>query len=235
MKRNRSSIAAVVLLVCVVAPVFAIDLWIADRPGYLYSVPDVEPVGWSRDGHFAYRLSRPLAGVGGTRWEFAIVNAVTDEVVFFERFDDTAEPRASEVEESPGRLDAVQRSFVDALGRYAIVPDRGIVFRPFPIETEDGRYTVEVETECALVERTPMDYVESWVVRVVRESASGGRTSKRITGGDEIRAASLVPLGAFTSPYEPRMLVVIGREAYVFEGTEAFYLFSGAHLTYGFE
>lgn len=211
------------------------DLWRTTRPVNLYAVPDVEPVGWSQDGHFAYSLTRSLSGIGGTRYEFAIVNAVTDEQVFFERWDDTAEINGSETAAPQEGLETVRRRFTDVLGRYGIVPGRGTTFVSFPVETPEAIYNIEIETELAAVETTPMDYISSWEIRVVRESAAGVRTSKRIAGGDEIRAASLVPLGAFLSPYEERMLVVIGREAYVFEGTEAFLLFSGAHLSYGYE
>lgn len=211
------------------------DLWGADRPPHLYAVLDVEPVGWSSDGHFAYSLSRTLEGISWTRYEYRIVNAVTDEETFFERYDETFEGPDTESGEGVRDLDAIERRFTDALGRFGIVPDRGTEFRRFPLDTDYGIYDVEIETERALVETTPMDYVDSWEVRVLRRTAAGGATRKRITGGEEIRAASLTPLGAFVSPYEARMLVVIGREAYVFEGTEGFLLTSGAHLTYGYE
>jgi len=223
------------MIVCAGTQVHSDDLWGTERPPHLYAVPDVEPVGWSRDGHFAYSLSRTLEGIGGTRYEYRIVNAVTDEEAFFERYDETFEEPDTESGEGVRDLAAVERRFTDALGRFGIVPDRGTAFRRFPLDTDHGIYDVEIESERARIETTPMDYIDSWEVRVVRRTATGGTTRKRITGGAEIRAASLTPLGAFVSPYEARMLVVVGREAYVFEGTEGFLVTSGAHLTYGYE
>jgi hypothetical protein len=41
--------------------------------------------------------------------------------------------------------------------------------------------------------------------------------------------------GCFLSPFEKRMLVVVGRESYVFEGTEFFYHFYGCRLDAGFK
>lgn len=235
-KRVSILVFSVLLFIGIVGSnIRSIDLWTDDRSPGMYAVPDVEPAGWSRDGHFAYSLSRTLEGIGGTRYEYRVINAVTDEEVFFERYDETFDGPDPESGEGVRDLNPVERLYADALERYGIISGRGTEFQRFPLDTDYGVYDVEIRTEPAMVETTPMDYIDSWEVRVVRQTAAGGRTSKRITGGDEIRAADLTPLGAFVSPYEARMLVVVGREAYVFEGTEGFLVTSGAHLTYGYE
>jgi hypothetical protein len=75
-----------------------------------------------------------------------------------------------------------------------------------------------------------MDEIGSYTVYVYAEN----RGRKRITGGDDVQALSMWIAGCFLSPHEPRMLTVIGRQSYVFEGTGAFFHFSGCHLGVGF-
>lgn len=212
-------------------------------PNGMYHNPSFYPVGWSEDGKFAYVVRRMLEGVGGSRTDFVIFDAVEDVRSFHVRHESIpgppgepggeglfAEEGEAEGEESVS-LEEMERQFAGALERYSIVKDTGALFKPFPLKINNETYTAEVITTPETDKDAFNDEIGTYDVFVV---SSSGR-KKRITGSNDVQGLSLWIAGYFLSPFEPRVLVVIGRESFVFEGAEPFFIFSGCNLKVGFK
>ncbi len=58
---------------------------------------------------------------------------------------------------------------------------------------------------------------------------------KQVARENKVPCSTAWVSGYFMSPFEKRILVVVGRESYVFEGTEFFYHFFGCRLDTGFK
>lgn len=198
----------------------------------MYARPNVTPIGWSESGHFAVIVDRNLEGIGGTRHEYKIINAVTDQIVFEQAVDITAESLEQEDDPNAAKVKA-EHQFAAARDQFGIQQGAGTDFHKLPVSVNDRRYSVDVRTtpQPDTEEWTPMDEIGSFEATVTAE----GLGSKRITGSDDVRAYQVWPAGCFLSPFEPRMLVAIALEQYMFEGTEPAYVFSGAHLGVGYD
>lgn len=214
-------------------------------PSGMYHAPYFYPVGWSPEGSFAYVTCREVAGRGGTYTRYVIQNAVTDQLGFEESVDIAdASHHCPGDDRGPAvngeRSETWRDAHREAQTRFAqALENRGIERRPgtpqlhrFPLTADGTTYRAELSTTPASPENQKFwDRLGTYRVDVTAE----GRGSKRIAARDDVEGLSMWVIGAFRSPFEPRILVVIGHEVMGFEGTEARYLLSGAHLQVGYE
>jgi hypothetical protein len=213
-------------------------------PEGMYLAPLFYPVGWSGDGAFAFVTCRHVAGRGGTRTHYTVLDAVTDGVLFEEEVDLVeAGHRCPGSDRGPAvgdtRSSAWNAAHEPAQRRFAgALRDHGIQRRPgrpklhrFPLTRRGATYRAEVSTVREEREdRKFWDDLESYTVSV----AASGRGRKEIAAADQVEGFSMWVIGALLSPFEPRMIVVVGHEVRGFEGTEARYILSGAHLEAGY-
>lgn len=217
------------------APVDLSEYNAPDRIGH-WGYPAFRPIGWSEDGRFAYIRSRTMDGRGGTVFDYVILDAVTDEIAWY-RSDDSFDWEAFQNDpdydydrEPEIAWERNGDAFLGALEDFNIQVGAGVDLRRFKFQHRGVAYDATVTTTAADPPEM-FDELESYEVRVIRSDG----TSKRITGSDEVLGYRMWIAGYFKSPFEDRILVVIGREQYVFEGTEAFFHFSGCHLNVGFD
>lgn len=53
------------------------------KPGKnMYAVSDIMPIGWSKDGKFAFVHKRSVAGRGGVIFSYIIINSVNDKIAW---------------------------------------------------------------------------------------------------------------------------------------------------------
>ena len=195
---------------------------------------ELRPFGWSPDGKFAYLSVEEVDGRGGVIYSYRIFDAVSDVELYLFEDDSFRWPEGSPGAENPTASHSWARSGEEvsqALSRHRIRRQAGIVVRSFPAVTPLGTYiaeaviTLEDQPEDPAFDR--VDGYEVWIRRA-------GESAKRIAAAQDVFAVDGSVLGFFTSPFEPRILVLFGQERYVFEGTAIEYHFFGSSLVAGF-
>jgi len=195
---------------------------------YRYGLPNTRIWGWSKNGKIAYSMERHIDGRGGQVIYFIILDLITDKNIFELKMDSYDHDDA----ENEDLYILHENAIKNALNEFDII-NEGTNFLPFPLVRDT------IEFNANLTDVTYKD--DDWgffekVVTGYKISVTANTRSKIIR--------TLVPLSNLTngvyvcgyvlSPFENRMMVVTAEEAYVFEGTEMFYIFSGCHLGVGF-
>ena len=204
------------------------DLMVFSRPmsSSMYAVAEIMPIGWSEDGKFAYAHRRSVAGRGGVLFSYIIVSSVTDEIVW-KYEDDWPDSNTVTAAESVQR----SREPIEVhLGKHNIVQGQGTTLNGFPLTREGASFEPELKVLRKAEKHPFLGDIASLGVHMVRDGAE----TKRILHRDDPGAFSYWIAGYFLSPFEPRILVVIGEEKWGFEGTEGDFIFSGCSLTRGF-
>jgi hypothetical protein len=198
----------------------------------MYGFPTFRAAGWSADGKFAYITHRESEGRGGTVYRYVILDAVRDKVVWELEHDtfnsETGKITNYDFNREPGLSHL--REFQKQLKHFNIQSGKGTNFQSFPLKHNGNTYTA---TAFSVPEENGQFWDKIKSFRVLIEAQNKGR--KQITSDNDVKAHSYWIAGYFKSPFEPRILVVIGEEKFVFEGTEAFFRFSGSHLQAGFK
>jgi hypothetical protein len=196
----------------------------SEVPPEVYEIPAIYPAGWSPDGKFAYLQDRFVEVSGDMSTIYTILDAATGAAVFQEQeYNVYWAGERYYYEETAGK-------FHTALEEQEVRIGKGIEFYPFPYVTEEERYSCEVETVPS-EEGSPFHGVDSYDVIVYSELLG----SKRIFRSENVSALSVWIAGYFLSPFEPRILVVVGEEQWEFDGTVVSFLFLGCDLDSGFE
>lgn len=196
------------------------------KPDGFFTVSEIFPVGWSRDGKFAYITKVSVGGRGGTLFTYFIVDTVTDKVVS-EFEDDWSDSSDVSIEESIRKKMDIYSS---QMHKYKILEGEGVRFFNFPIK--DGGKTYEAKLE--VVNKADEDPFLGSIQQVDVFVTLDGSISKRIYSKGDTRAYSYWIAGYFLSPFEKRALVIIGEEKRAFEGTHGDFIFSGCSLERGF-
>lgn len=191
---------------------------------------ELRPFGWSRDGAFAYMSVREVDGRGGVIFRYVVIDAVRDELLAVVE-DDSFDWDNGAMDPTPEySWRRSRRSVEEMLRAHSIVQSKSAV-RTFPLEAEAGRYDASVLiSPDAEAEDPAFDRLESYQVWVRQD----GTAAKRISRQRDVFGVDAKVSGYLRSPYEPRMLVVVLEEHYVFEGTELHPRLFGSHLNYGF-
>ncbi|MBU0935977.1 MAG: hypothetical protein KKI09_06960 [Spirochaetes bacterium] len=220
-----------------------------DIPDWGY--PEFRMFGWSPDGKVAWSEVRAIDGRGGTQYHFVIFDAVADTVVWEEMDDsfDWMEDLMADSDWMEGvsaASESMEESTVDsgwstawshvgdrfetAMAQFGVALNQGVDLLSFPLALNGDDFSAELvlvpETEADRF----MDEVKSY--QVLATSRKKGK--KILAISSEVTALRIWISGCFLSPFEDRMLVVVSREQYIFEGSEVFYHFAGCNLKVGF-
>jgi hypothetical protein len=188
------------------------------------------PFGWSAKGSFAWLSARFVDGRGGTEYTFVVYDAVQD-IVTWKLTDDSFQwPDGTE--DSPTvawtrNKAAVTRALTDA----GIVQAKSIPVVAFPLSVPADRYTADLAPSLTPdTEEADSNHVQGYTLTLT----SRVRGSKVVTQQSGLTAMNAVVEGCIPSPWEPRILVVVGEVKRAFEGAEVDLRFYGAHLALGF-
>ncbi len=228
MSRTTFSITAVLLAFAMAASAEAagqIPPAVDVKGGYssegMYGGQEFHPVGWSPKGLFAYFIVQPVEGRGGATWTFRVFDTVEDQVVA-ELNDDT------ELHKDPWAVNAA--AWKALLKKHGIQEGKGISFATFPLKTSGDELEARVKPTLNPNPETGMDKVTGYSVEMI----SREKGHKTATSRQKLKLMNVWLAGYFSNPFENRIVLVIGEEKYVSEGTEAFYTLSGCKLDSGF-
>lgn len=167
-------------------------------------------IGFSKDGKFAYLISDPDDGKGGTTHTFYIQDLVTDSIVW----------RTSYEDESMN-LQAVEKKMKEYKIDYVKTK-----FEKLPIkingDTFDFKVTRKELPDLAFDFIPKADYTLTAI--------KNGNSKKTVTEVKDIQSYDTVVCGIIKNPYEDRVAVIVGNQDLIFEGLQYFYHVYGCDL-----
>ena len=196
--------------------------------------PHFYPLGWSRDGAFAYLTLRGDPGRGGFSARLFIINLVTDQRLAEEReLEWDHEPVADLL--FPEDAAQILQYFVDLWrpqlesASIGLDPGLGNQFERLPIVRGDVSYFAQFDVVYG-GEDEFLDNIEAYDFWLRGDND----TRKRVYSASP-RAVDVGASGYFMSPYEPRVAIVLIETRYTFEGNEPFVVLTGSNMAVGFE
>ena len=192
------------------------------------------PIGWSKDGKFAY-YSEPVDEACGCYFaELVIQDMRTDKIVwgYSNTNDDFGEEPPEETVESFWKKK--QKEFSRKLAQYGIVAEKNFVLLNSPVEYRNDLLTPELKVN---LEIDNEDSVEGNIILRLLSKNKGSKTiyeKKYKKSYDHIRGAEIS--GVLTSPFEPRAAVIMVETLRGWEGPPSITQIKvvGASLTTGF-
>ncbi len=178
--------------------------------GGSFEVENFYPVGWSRDGKFAYYLEPVDEACGCYFGKLVILDLKNDAVVW--QFDYTSEDD-SEVSKKPKTLAALwaanRKLFSAKLTENKIEPQRAARVLPFPITYKSDRVTPTLHVERKQMNKDDRIYGD--VGRATVELNSRRNGSKTVFDEKYAEAMPLYVgmLGYLRSPLEPRAAIIL--------------------------
>jgi hypothetical protein len=170
-------------------------------PGRLF------PLGWSRDGVFAYAYEPPDEACGCYFFELLIQDMVSDKVLWEYRYDSSKAAEGDKLEDIAAVWRAHGGELEARLRDFGIVRAKGAALEPLS-KTGPDRLAAELQTTRVEEELSPygFGYISSYAARV--SSARGEKTIFR-SGVIEAGLLDVSSPGYLESPFEPRVALVI--------------------------
>jgi len=175
-----------------------------------FEVENFYPVGWSKDGKFAYYLEPVDEACGCYFGKLVIVDLKNDAVMW--QFDYTSEDDA-ENSKKPKTLAALwaanRKLFSSKLNENKIEPQRTVRVLPFPIIYKTDRVTPILSVERKPVSKEDPIYGNVARVRVELNSRQNGRKTVLDEKYPEAMPLYVGMLGYLKSPLEPRVAIIL--------------------------
>lgn len=184
--------------------------------GTINYYPDFYPLGWSKDGDFAYCIKQFVDGAGETRISFVIQDTVSDKILF--RLDDTV----------CNLMSLFFSNYFDQIK--AAILEKEIILQKseYICDASQNEITYLVHAMNEKVDEYGMKKIDYFV------QAQKGTGSKILMTKNDVLANSVFVCGAFKSPYENRQALLLAEVDLGFEGCDINYIISGCHTKIGF-
>jgi hypothetical protein len=210
-------------------------------PGQNFLVENFYPIGWSKDGKFAYYAEPVDEACGCYFAKLRILDLKTDKVLwsFDYEGDGSGEARKSA---KPYSFDTLWRAnrklFSDKLREHAIEPQGRAALLSFPIHHKGDRLTADLklkEKENATEEERLYGVVSRSTLQFY--SRRSGKKTILDSSYPEWRPLHVGILGYVKSPFEPRVAVILVEINRGYEGPPHVgrVKIAGAHLETGFK
>ena len=176
-----------------------------------FGIENFYPIGWSKDGKFAYYTEPVDEACGCYFGKLVIVDLKNDAVVW--KFDYTSEDDDERASKKPKSLAALwnanRKLFSGKLNENNIEPERAVRVLPFPISYKTDRMTPSLS-----VERKPMSdedriYGDITRARVQLSSRQNGKKIVLDQGYSEAKPLYVGVVGYLKSPFEPRAAIIL--------------------------
>lgn len=202
------------------------------NPERMYGYERIRPFGWSRDGKFAFLTEEDADGRGGIIFTYYVIDTVTDRkgwMLIDDSWDWDQEESDGEIL-AEASLSRNMKTLQAQFKKYKIVQMEKMELLPFPLTAIGSVFESKLQLE-STEENTEFYSIKSIRLEITRD----GTRSKTIFRNGAVDALSVWISGCIMSPFEKRILVLIGEEKFVFEGSMAFFEFSGCDLENGYK
>ena len=201
---------------------------------YAHSI--LRPAGWSADGKFAFVNEQVVGGRGGVKFSYIIFDAVEDSIV--ETIKDDSFNWENRIDKENAGKEGYyftisygknKESWNTLLTKYAIDSTHPPLLEQFPLLAGGIEYAPEFEFTYRDKEDPYYSFTGS--ISGLKVSLKKDNLIKKIYSNQELQSWNCWSGGYFYSPFEKRILIVIGTETPSSEGS---YILTGSHLQYGF-
>ena len=176
-----------------------------------FGVENFYPIGWSKDGKFAYYLEPVDEACGCYFGKLLIVDLKNDAIVW--KFDYTSEDDAEGDSKKPKSLDALwnanRKLFSTKLSENQIEPLRVPRLASFPINYKSDRLMPSLKLERKPMSEADRIYGDITRARVELTSRLNGKKTVLDQQYSEAKPLYVGMLGYLTSPLEPRVAIVL--------------------------
>lgn len=197
------------------------------------------PIGFSKDGKFAYVELPADEAVGGFLWTFKIVDLVTDKTVDTVGWDQSG-AGLDEIQNLKTLLKKKRRGFEVLLGKHKIRPVANPRLKVFPMKIGQREIHANLEDEVPASPDAEPGY-KSVIHHVVLADSSGrAKEIGKLTSAEGDMGFFTAPpkiKGYLKSPFGPRAVVVLRQTRRGYEGPPhvSSFVLLGAHLKVGFK
>jgi len=176
-----------------------------------FEVENFYPVGWSKDGKFAYYVEPVDEACGCYFGKLVILDLKNDAVVW--QFDYTSEDDGEDDSKKPKTLAALwaanRKLFSDKLNENKIEPQRAPRVLPFPISYKTDRVTPTLRVERKGMNKDERIYGDVSHTLVQLTSRQNGKKTVLDEKYSEAMPLYVGMLGYLRSPHEPRAAIIL--------------------------
>ena len=170
------------------------------------------PIGWSKDGLFAYVIEPADEAAGLYFFKLIIQNMISDKEVY--RWEPEEDPEKGSIKQM---WKDYQMTFAAALNEHKIIPQNDIKLLGTEFNTEDGKYKVTIENQMETDPDFGFEVVKSTNIDI-KSSELGTKRIYSYTEKDYNQCLGRIVQGVIKSPYEKRVAVLVKEELRGYEG-----------------
>lgn len=188
------------------------------------------PIGWSKNGHFAYFTEYADEGIGGYMVKIEIINLVNDKVEWnWETPPDDDNYREEVWKDN-------YETFKEKLNEYEIIQKKDMEFGEVYFTYKGKEFNIELKTK----KQTDPDYGFDVIVGTevfISSPQLGRKKVYSYTEKEYSMILSQMIAGYIMSPYEDRILIFIKNERWGWEGIPSvvYFTLTGSNLNTGFQ
>lgn len=182
------------------------------KPSDEYIFQKFYPIGWSKDGKFAYAIEPADEAVGAYFFRLKIQNMISDKDVY-----------SWQPEEDPekGNIKQMwkdnQMTFATNLNEHKIIPDKDIKLLGTEFSTEDGKFKITIENTMETDPDFGFEVVKNTNI-YIKSPELGTKRIYSYTEKDYNLCLGRIVQGVIKSPYEKRIAVLVKEEFRGYEG-----------------
>jgi hypothetical protein len=170
------------------------------------------PIGWSKDGKFAYVIEPADEAAGLYFFKLKVQNMISDKDVYtWEPEDD---PETGSVKQM---WKDNQMTFATNLNEHKIIPQSDIKLLGTEFSTEDGKFKVTIENTMETDPDFGFEVVKTTNI-YIKSAELGTKKIYSYTENDYNQCLGRIVQGVIKSPYEKRIAVLVKEELRGYEG-----------------
>ena len=172
------------------------------------------PIGWSKDGHFAYIVEPADEASGLYFFKFIIQNMISDKVVYQWELDPDEEVESGSVKQMWKDYETV---FVEKLNKYGIIQQKNFKLEGSEFTKNDKKFKVVIENEMATNEDFGFEVVKNTQINL-KSPELGEKQIYNYTEKEFNLCVGKIIQGVLISPHENRVAVMVKTENCGYEG-----------------
>ena len=170
------------------------------------------PIGWSKDGKFAYVIEPADEAAGLYFFKLIVQNMISDKEVY--RWEPEEDPEKGSVKQM---WKDNQMTFATNLNQHKIIPQNDIKLLGTEFSTEDGKFKVTIENTMDTDPDFGFEVVKSTNI-YIKSPELGTKKIYSYTEKDYNQCLGRIVQGVIKSPYEKRVAVLVKEELRGYEG-----------------
>ena len=172
------------------------------------------PIGWSKDGHFAYIIEPADEAAGLYFFKFRIQNMISDKIVYEWELDPDEEVETGNVKQMWKDYGTV---FAEKLNKYGIIQQKNFKLEGTEFTKNDKKFKVVIENEMETNSDFGFEVVKSTQISI-KSPELGEKQIYNYTEKEFNLCVGKIIQGVLISPFENRVAVMVKTENCGYEG-----------------